>query len=307
VSIRHNDSELRKSQITHIFELSGGIGNQLFQIEAAKMLCSKPVFDKSMLRPPFMKHSSLVEDVVGLERFESLDRLNEMGVFRWNIENKFQTLGNVIFRNRPFFRHLRIEESGWNLETADLIRISQVPLIIRGYFQSHKFLSFTPQGPGCTPFAMTSVAEREADRLKLDESPWAWLHVRRGDFNRVRDTAGLLGAEYYKRGIEYLSKNFGIARFALFSDDAESAANLFTNIRDVEIMHSSNQLDVASTLALMSRAQGAVIGNSTFSYWGAAKNPNAAAIISPSPWFKAGIIPKDLIPPHWVSIDADFV
>jgi hypothetical protein len=305
--MRQYDSDDLRSQRAHIFELSGGLGNQLFQIEAAEMLCLKPVFDTSMLRPPFMNHASLAAKLVD-KADEYVDRLEKIGFRKWSIENKIYSLGNILSKDRPFLGRLRLSEPGYDQHAVRTIVEAKKDLIIRGYFQSYKYLSFSPQGHNCRAFPLTSQAQIEIERLRLHESPWAWMHVRRGDFQNVRSTVGLLGPDYYRRGLEIIKRDTGIEKFVVFTDDFNTTSLLIDDIRGgLQMVHSDSSLDVASTLSLMNRADGAVLGNSTFSYWGAARNPNIKRIVTPLPWFKNAATPVDLIPPHWHRVESDFI
>jgi hypothetical protein len=58
---------------------------------------------------------------------------------------------------------------------------------------------------------------------------------------------------------------------------------------------------------IISRSKRIVIGNSTFSWWGAYLAGSNANVVAPAKWFKHKQDPKDLIPPKWKTIQSSWI
>jgi hypothetical protein len=91
----------------------------------------------------------------------------------------------------------------------------------------------------------------------------------------------------------------------VFSDEPALAQIQFSKILPEELRWIP-EIDgsATKTLEVMRFGHGYVIGNSTFSWWGASLSyTNWAKVIAPDPWFKNLPTPHSLIPPNWETIN----
>lgn len=173
-----------------------------------------------------------------------------------------------------------------------------------GYFQSHKWADAVIEKLRQLSLAETSVAVSKYLKLSITEKPLI-VHVRLGDY-RLESSFGFPGVSYYSKAIGDAWGTGNFRSIWIFSDEVHSAIKLlpiehkahYRLIDDVD-------LSSAEVLEIMRLGQGYVIANSTFSWWGAylskAVNP---LVIAPSPWFSKIESPKDLIPDSWTTIEA---
>lgn len=97
---------------------------------------------------------------------------------------------------------------------------------------------------------------------------YAFVHVRRDDLAsnpQVRRKLGLLGEDYYVRAMRAHEDRFGATRWVLCSDEPHEAAKVISAEFDVVPSPAADEL---GDLWLMAHANGGVIANSTFSFWG---------------------------------------
>ena len=92
----------------------------------------------------------------------------------------------------------------------------------------------------------------------------------------------------------------------LFSDEFEKALSFIPEkYLDIVKCVSEAQKSSAATLEIMRFGVGYIIGNSTFSWWGATLSHSLyPKVIAPEPWFKGMREPKDIIPTDWLRIPA---
>lgn len=287
----------------HIFELSGGIGNQLFQYHAGNLLCESPVFDMSMIRPPFMKHGHDLRDL-GLE-VQNCDRFTQNGEIFWRAENALLTILHKISGLEKISKSVRVLETGYSRETPDLISQAATPLRIRGYFQSFRYLGFEPQGSGCERLPLELATEFSLDWLS-DSTPWTSIHVRLGDYLSLKSSVGVLSTDYYERAMKIVKKRNPTGRYLVFSDEPAHAYKLLKFGREEKVSFVPSNLPANESMILMSHAQNMILGNSTFSYWAAATNPNAKLVLVPEPWHANLPTPNELCPPNWLRVDSGF-
>lgn len=144
-----------------------------------------------------------------------------------------------------------------------------------------------------------------------------FLHVRRGDYVNQPDNHPVCPVSYYQKSLEKFDSNVSVF---VFSDDLDWCRENFTDDRFLiptenpvyNHLSDTNDGRVKSfvpyyDLCIMSMCSGAIIANSSLSWWGAwlIKNP-IQPIVAPSIWFGKNYSHydmSDLIPDRWVIQD----
>lgn len=303
--------------------LTGGLGNQLFQLSAALAVAK--------------------EDEVVIEWINSRARLNSNHLAEIS---DFELPKNVTFRESHNFQILSSKAVGYLLRVgvnprkyedyalfrkiastaASLINIltfrkyvqiglnqgvgyfpkvskkSSASLHLIGYFQTYKW---SEDSAGSSSLANISIRQPSEALISLtnlaeQEDPLV-IHMRFGDY-RLENSFGLLTPEYYQESIRELWKSNVYKTAWVFSDEIDEARKYLQGLDIKEIRYIANVADSsAQTLEAMRLGKGYVIGNSSFSWWAArlSRNPGAK-VIAPSPWFIGQKEPEELIPPNWV-------
>ena len=174
---------------------------------------------------------------------------------------------------------------------------------IVGYFQSYKWAEQKEIFKSLQSLMISdeNLQLAEIKSLALIENPLV-VHIRLGDYKN-EDSFGILPRVYYEKSIARMWDSGKYKKIWAFSDEPELAKDFFSfiptkNLRWIDEVDGSASL----TLEAMRHGRGYVIGNSTYSWWGAflSFTPNAK-VIAPKPWFRKIPSPQDLIPPHWDS------
>lgn len=137
------------------------------------------------------------------------------------------------------------------------------------------------------------------------------IHIRVGDYAKQDSWQPVLDERYYKKAIEtlYLSAPEPNRRFLVFSDDPKRAKEIIGKVSfSDEFMFVANNHYMVD-LWMMTQCKHMIIGNSTFSWWGAwlSKNPDKK-VVAPSRWWKPhieaqwGYSTRDLFPESWTVI-----
>jgi hypothetical protein len=282
--------------------LQGGLGNQLFQYAGALALKRAIPGVKLWLTPVSEnKHSGrdyrsiFYTEGIALEGKEGEPR-QEDPYFVW-------------WPSDPFFT--------WSPD--DLARTAEavakieggpgpLPLFLRAYFQH-----LPPIRESVAPFVRHVVLKKLGEqRIYLckkygieDPRGVAFVHVRRGDFLTLpADEFWVQEDDYYRKGLQTLKSKAitPLKKIFLLSDDPEwcAAQNW---VEEEDILEVVDEPDEIGALSLMSLCHGgAVIANSTFSWWGAWIGPEAAGatVVYPSRWYKDA--EPDLFPAGWIRV-----
>ena len=175
---------------------------------------------------------------------------------------------------------LRIFEN--SLESPDMI--------LEGYFQSDKYFkdfeseirkefTFKEKPVGSIPRGSCSI------------------HVRRGDYVKLKDYHPLCSLDYYKKAMTLIPSE----KYLVFSDDPSWCEDAFDQ-ENVEVVRGNS---AEQDLQLMSLCDNHIIANSSFSWWGAWLNASSEKkVVAPSKWFgpSANLDFKDVYCKDWILV-----
>lgn len=284
-----------------VFNLIGGIGNQLFILMAARFVKRETSLAVELLAPP--KKSKFGH------RNSSLSCIEETGV-EIRYQKRIKLLRDRLMRRLNWFKPAilknkeKVTYSPKNGEIGfdeDLVRV-QPGTFIDGYFQSWRYFE--------------ELKEKEDLKLQiLNPSDWylemkriisdkksAAIHIRRGDYET--SNIGVLSREYYLSALQTLSEKSSAKHFFVFSDEPQKAKEIFEPLTEYcfSFIEPPEHACAVESLFLMAEVEAIVIANSTFSWWSAMLSKKGTLVICPDKWFENAQDPRDLIPPHWFRI-----
>lgn len=248
-------------------ELSGGLGNQMFQIAACISLANR------------LGYIAMFDPTIHFLPFQG---------------KKFLSYKDNVFNNLIINKNLLIKNQ-YISEKYDYIQIPDIEpfTIIKGGFQSEKYFDKNLIN---NIFSIKNQHKKLLTNKYGDLTNKVSVHVRRGDYLKLWPHHIFVGEEYYTKAIEMM----GDKEYLVFSDDINWCKSFFKGKFDFIQDEDYNEL------YLMSMCEHNIIGNSTFSWWGAWLNQNPLKrVIAPKTWFGPGYShwdTKDLIPEDWIKI-----
>ena len=305
-----------------LLHLTGGLGNELFQVAAALHASNTRSIDiEWALGKPRVNEKNLPQ----IECYElpatirlapkkrdsfiarkSLGYVLRSGISPKGIENNFfyrrfvnlivSTL--MILRNKEFRRIFGATDIGYSL----IPRFRWKYLV--GYFQSYKYVA-----DESVYLTMYNLKARNFENymdyvnLSIEEKPLV-VHVRLADYFK-EVTFGILSKEYYQKAISIAWESGTFKRIWLFSDEPEKAIE-WIPLEFHKYVHPFGDIEncIVKTLEVMRLGHGYVMANSSFSWWAARlSHSKSPLVIAPKPWFKSQAEPKDLIPKEWQRIN----
>jgi len=287
-----------------VFELAGGIGNQLFQVAAgisvALQTSENVSFDVSRISAGT---SARAENV-----FEGIQICPKMEPNFEIVNSKSpKILDSLSYRNSKISqldsKFRRIYTSSKVGYDENIFNLSN-QIRIRGYFQSYKYFQMLKDSGFSLNFHRDTFSKTYSDiETRVDFSNDIAVHIRRGDYAKHSNTIGLLSSTYFENAISALGPS---AKIVIFSDNLVSSS-FFSN--GYEIVDTSGLLRESpfESLELMSRFTNVALSNSTFSWWAAALGGHPKNVVAPSPWYLNLEQPKFLIPQDWEILDSDWV
>jgi len=304
-------------------QLMGGLGNQLFQIAAglywAKDTGRKLVVDDSFgnFRKNYLgtadvlSYNSQVFSTVGnCVNKKSLIRKLFSILVRISFGKKLSSINLTVIKIIrliiSIFLSLKLRKivKFWSATNLGFEKVpnSNFSQYIFGYFQTYRFASDEQVKDILRNLSISSDVVSHYKQLALLEKPLI-VHVRLSDYY-LESKFGVLSVNYYESAIAIMIKKFSFRNIWVFSDEIEKAKLIIPKsyLPLCKWIDDKNESSV-ETLEKMRLGSGYIIGNSTFSWWGAflsyEVNPPT---IAPDPWFIGTEDPKDLIPGEWLLI-----
>lgn len=287
-----------------IFELAGGLGNQLFQFTAGLARSLKfnrrMNFDVSRISHGVTaREESIANNIIVKSSLDakfqfvhsSIPRFYDVLTHRVSLARQ---LDQII---RPSYQSL---ETGFDFQVLENQKFS----VFRGYFQSWRYLDML-DAMGVEIDLITPRLSSHAESLtnKIDFENDVAMHVRRGDYAQFAESIGLLSPTYFLNAMDLLGDH---GRIFVFSDSAEIGAE-FPATAKVIFTPQLSRVSSIESLNLMKQFRRIIISNSTFSWWAAALGRSDKSVIAPSTWYRDLSTPKDLIPNSWNQLESVWV
>jgi hypothetical protein len=297
--------------------ITGGLGNQLFQIAGALSATDQVVNVVTCIGSPKLHAGEL--EVASLDfqqrvEFTKCKKRHYLSPLTFRAMLSLATTKRHISDNRIYSTAIRLFASAIfsaHLRSWVYPRISMgvghdskftdvTGNLFIGYFQSHLI------HPSVKQLLINAL-----DKIKFNQSrpkvksSEVFIHIRLGDY-KSENTIGVLSSTYFSSALQLLENYGPISDISIFSDEPVEALKVispsyYDRIKFEEVAEESPLI----TLCRMRGYASYVLVNSTFSWW-AAYTSAPKNVFVPYPWFATGDSPVELIPESWVQVKRDW-
>ena len=291
-----------------VIQLSGGLGNQMFQYAAGYAITKKQnshlKVDSSNFKIKTTNKNFTLRDFE-LNIFEiEFDTVNPL---LWKLYRKLSSLiSNLKFFPETYLVRVYSEKSP---EFDDFFLSISDNAYLSGYFQSEKyFKKYRQELLKLFKFKYALTGDNTEIIKSIKKHNSVSIHIRRGDYvsnKEIHSVHGSLTIKYYMKAIKLIREKLDNPHFYFFSDDIKWVEQNFNLDSQMIIAHNTGS-ESYRDMQLMSCCKHNIIANSSFSWWGAWLNENSEKIvISPLKWFKDPVrnsLTMDLIPVGWIRL-----
>jgi len=313
----------RNKQKVYFLHLMGGLGNQLFQVSAGlffSISSNTPLiiddsygnFRKNNLgQPDILTYEPNIISTLRIssKRREFTSRILSLLIrislkSREKLKFKITRIFLSIIASTLLSIKLKRKIKVWSATDVgfEYIPVSSKSQYLIGYFQTYRYAESSEVKSLLNNLTISTSSISEHKELAIKENPLI-VHVRLGDYLQESDF-GVLSAGYYDQSISLMVSKYNFNKIWVFSDEIEKA-KVYIPKRFIPLCRwIDDRNDSASaTLEKMRLGSGYVIGNSSFSWWGAyLSHTIKPPTIAPEPWFIGMKQPNELIPPDWIKI-----
>ncbi len=284
-----------------IVQLSGGIGNQMFQFAFVKAIESRQsdvvLFDKDTW---FYKESLRFNKKTGLTDDGRCKREFELGIFKLP-ESLFAKEENICqLRKKSIlpkairkifgigrYKFLVKERKEFCFD-EELLNI-KTDAYYEGFFQNELYFN-NIRDVLLDIFQFPNLDPSDVENIELlnsieNSDNSVFIHVRREDYVNLNMTLSL---DYYKKAVEKIYSLVKKPHFYVFcAEDPSYIRDNFKFLNNYELVGIKNNKrnNYWVNMLMMSKCKHAIIANSSYSWWGAwlIKNKNKF-VLAPSPW-----------------------
>lgn len=278
--------------------LSGGLGNQMFQYAAARALTEK---HKTGLTLELNEFEYYPLRSYMLDRFKLDKNIQTVTTHQGKLK---RVLNRIIPDTKTY------TEPHYHYDPAFFDQGTDVNL--KGYFQSPRYFEDI-QGIIRDEFTLSEPLSETGQEYQTQIEGTdisVSLHVRRGDYVSDAKTQAVHGSasvEYYETAVNHIRSSYGDdIHIFIFSDDPAYVEKTFAFCPDKTIVKGNTDIP-HEDMMLMAACDHHIIANSSFSWWGAWLNPKAdKTVIAPKQWFSAETLKtkstQDLFPKDWITL-----
>jgi hypothetical protein len=292
-----------------VVQLTGGLGNQMFQYAAAKSLAIRKktslILDISSFYRTEIPDLEVVRDFA-LQKFLGVTE-ESININNLALNDQFSFLEDKkIDKLLPRFKRSTFREKFFHFDSTFFKTKNSVYLV--GIWQSPKYFE-TVQNEILKSFKFRNeiINRVEAKANEMRNSNSLSIHVRRGDYLRkpiILDWHGVMSKEYYLNAFNLIKTKTKIDKVYYFSDEPDWVASELIPHIPGEIVSVEVSKSQYEDFYLLQSCQHQILANSSFSWWAAYLNSNPNKIvIAPKRWFnQVDYNTKDLFPESWITI-----
>ncbi len=272
---------------------NGRLGNQMFQYAGFRGIANNRRFD--WVIPPENSESTCNYGLFECFKMKHVAEENKgFGFSNWQtIDSKIFHFDEELFNNCP-----------------DNVNVNS-------YFQTEKYFK-NIENQIREDFTFNDDIVESCSEIMNEVGNAIFVHIRRGDYVATPDHHPTLPIEYYEQALEKFDSDVPVLVFSdsldwvkeqkLFEGDRFLISeNHVKYLNKIKLGDGSVQQSLVPywDLCLMSMCKGAIIANSSMSWWGAWLQNGAGKVIAPNLWFGSAYshyIMDDLIPETWEKI-----
>jgi hypothetical protein len=295
-----------------IVQLSGGLGNQMFQYAAGRYLSLKYKtdlkLDLSFLLDRTPRRDFVFRDYdLGIFKIDPIIAIKNEEI---NLGIKARRIKRVLYNMKQRMNHnlpVYVRESQYKFDS----KYFSVPshAYLEGYWQSEDYfkeIESTIRKDFSFKEHLDAKGSDLARNISLANS--VCMFVRRGDYLSLKNTNmyhGFCEKEYYFQSFRLISDKTTNPELFIFSDDLEWCRSyLKFDVPTYFVDKAYSGINYGHKLHLMTLCRHFIISNSSFGWWGAWLNPDPNKIvIAPKQWYKNSKMDTSrLIPKEWIRL-----
>lgn len=293
---------MRKNDII-IVRIWEGLGNQLFQYAYARSLKEKGhdvrldlnkayddtffKYEKNDLRQNSIQKFNISLPAINVEKYGKYDYIK-----RDNNRDRI-----IYFLAKYGLWRYKFHEAVVQYYTKKSANI-RGNYYVKGWFQDERYFKElrTELLKELVPKRKIRISKKLRQALEYEES--VSLHVRRGDYVKIRNT---LDVTYFRKAITWMKQQYHNPLFLIFSEDLDWVRRNLEIGDNCIYVNENRELADYEELMIMSRCKSNIISNSTYSWWGAWLNRNPEKIII-APRYGWRPNQKNIVPEEWIML-----
>lgn len=286
-----------------IIQMSGGLGNQMFQYALylkLKSLGKEVKFDStsSYIRDNARPVQLAVFDIQYPEatKKELIEMTDSSMMLRDRIRRKLKGRKTKEYKEDGF---------GYDPEV-----LTKDPAYLVGTFQSELYFADIKEQVRQAFRFDHEIMQQETLAMKeaIKDTVSVSIHVRRGDYLNAEEVYGEICTDaYYDAAIKYMLEKYPDATFYLFTNDL-TWADFFVNARpfaNIVVVKDNTEYTGYLDMYLMKHCKHNIIANSSFSWWAAwLNNHQDKTVIAPAKWLNS-IDCKDIYTEEMTLFDSE--
>ena len=295
-----------------IVNLTGGLGNQLFQYATGRSVACKNNDELKLDVRRYLKQDDSREDFF----MRTVDTPRDYKLNHFNITAGIASTDEAAALKNPYgplsevYRIVRakVTQNYWTNYHPEIFK-KKDNLYLNGFWQTELYFKDIRDTLLKELTLKIPLEQIVPDLLEMMKGPESVsLQIRRGDYvdNPVYNRYwGTCTASYYTRALAHIAEQTsGSLRVFAFSDDPEWVEHNISLPPNTCIVSKTYALKDYEELIAMSYCSHNIISNSTFGWWGAWLNNNPdKVVVAPTPWTDLHKDRhKDIIPESWIQL-----